>query len=349
MHAVFQTTPTRFLGSDNASSVHPIVMDALIAANSGHVASYGGDIYTQTAEKLFDHLFGRHVRPFFVYNGTGANSTALSALLHPYHSVLCAETSHIYYDECGAPEHITGSKLQPISSLNGKIVVEQLEPYVAFQGNMHHAQPRVISITQATELGTVYTPQEIRAIAEFAHAHHMYVHMDGARIANAIARVGCTIADMTWKAGVDVLSFGGTKNGLMFGEAVVFFDDKLGKDFPFVRKNCAQLASKMRYIAAQYIALLENDLWLHNASHANKMAVRLAEGVASIASIRLVQKVEANELFLQVPIHAIEQLRERCFFYTWDERQHVIRLVTSWDTQEEDVDLFLRACSSLSI
>lgn len=344
MHEVFSTPGTRFFGSDNAATVHPEVMEALAAANRGHIASYGGDVYTRAAEDAFDKLFQRKVNTFFVYNGTGANGVSLATLLRPYQSVLCAETAHIFYDECGAPEHLTGSKLQPVPSQDGKVQPEQLMPFFAYHGNMHHAQPAVLSISQATEFGTLYTLDELRALSDLAHAHHMLVHMDGARICNAAAALNCSMADMTWRAGIDVVSFGGTKNGLMFGEAVLLFDDTLAADFPFVRKNCAQLASKMRFIAAQYIALLDGDLWLRNATHANAMTTKLARGLSQLPGVRLTHKAEANEIFMALPPDAIEPLRSHTFFYTWDAAQHIVRLVTSWDTQEEEVDAFLHAC-----
>ena len=347
MHTVFDIKPTRFFGSDNASAVHPKVMEALAAANRGHQPSYGDDPFTGAAEQAFDALFERPVRSFFVYNGTGANCAALTPMLRPHQSVVCAQSAHIYFDECGAPEHLTGSKLQPLSSPDGKISIEQIAPLTAFHGNMHHAQPRVISITQATEFGTVYTLREIRALTDFAHAHGMLVHVDGARIANAAASLRCTMADLTWRAGVDALSFGGTKNGLMFGEAVVFFQDALADQFVFIRKNCAQLASKMRYISAQYLALLSDELWLRNAEHANAMAARLADELEKLPGARILQKVEANELFVSLPRHAIAPLCEQYFFYIWDEEQDILRLVTSWDTQEEEITGFLNACRAL--
>ncbi len=344
MHKVFQTVPTRFFGSDNASTVHPAVMEALSAVNRGHQTSYGDDAYTRAAEEAFCTLFGRTVQAFFVYNGTGANGTALASLVRPHQSVICADTSHIFYDECGAPEHLAGCKLQPLPAPDGKLCVAQMQPLMAYHGSMHHAQPRVVSLTQATEFGTLYTLAELREICDFAHAHGMLVHMDGARIANAVAALGCSMADATWRAGIDVLSFGGTKNGLMFGEAVVFFAENLAEQFIYTRKNCGQLASKMRYIAAQYLALLEDDLWRRNAAHANAMAAKLAEGIGGLPGVRIEQRVEANELFVKLPSDAIEPLRAQSFFYTWDEPNDVVRLVTSWDTQAEDVEDFLSVC-----
>jgi len=344
MHPVFDTESTRFFASDNASGVHPAVMEALLAANRGHQVSYGDDPYTGAALKVFDELFERPVYAFFVFNGTGANGSALAAMVRPHQSVVCADTSHIYYDECGAPEHLAGAKLQPLPAAEGKLRPEQLEPLLGYLGNMHHAQPKVLALSQATEFGTVYTLEELRALTGIAHAHGLRTHMDGARVANACASLGCAMADLTWKAGIDALSFGGTKNGLMFGEAVVFFEEALAKEFVYIRKNCGQLPSKMRYIAAQYVALLSDGLWLRNAAHANDMAALLAEGLQAMPGVRLVEKVEANEVFAQLPKAALEPLRRHCFFYIWDEGQNVARFVTSWDTQAEEIKRFLAAC-----
>ncbi|MDR3051029.1 MAG: low specificity L-threonine aldolase [Oscillospiraceae bacterium] len=348
-HGVLEAQPTHFFISDNASPAHPRVMEALAAANLGHAPSYGADPYTQAAEAAFDRLFGRKVRTFFVFNGTGANSAALSALARPYQSILCADTAHIHCDECGAPERMSGAKLQPIPSTDGKLRPGQLSPYMPYLGVMHHAQPAVLSITQATELGTVYTQEELCALTRFAHAHTLKVHMDGARIANAVASLGCTLAELTWQAGVDVLCFGGTKNGLLFGEVVVFFDDALAEAFAYIRKNCGQLASKMRYIAAQYLALLQDDLWLQNAVRANAMCKRLADGLVGLPGVCLTQPAQANELFVRMPRQAVEPLQRVRPFIMWDAEQGVARLVTSWDTDEADVDAFLDACRKVIV
>ena len=344
MHPVFDTESTRFFASDNASGVHPAIIEALLAANRGHQVGYGDDPYTKAALKVFDELFERPVYTFFVYNGTGANGSSLAAMVRPHQSIICADGSHIFYDECGAPEHLTGAKLQPLPAAGGKLRPEQLEPLLGYLGNMHHAQPKVLAVSQATEFGTVYTLDELRALTGLAHAHGLFTHMDGARVANAAVSLGCTMADLTWKAGIDALSFGGTKNGLMFGEAVVFFDEALAKDFVYIRKNNGQLASKMRYIAAQYIALLSGGLWLRNATHANAMAALLAEGLSAMPGVRLVEKVEANEVFVELPRAAIEPLRKSCFFYVWDEANNIARFVTSWDTQAEEIKRFLAVC-----
>ncbi len=347
MHPVFSDPTPQLFASDNAATVHPLVMRALEKANRGHVTSYGDDPYTRAAEQAFDALFERKVRTFFVYNGTGANDTGLATLVRPHQAIVCTDSAHIYFDECGAPEHLTGCKLLPVPAQGGKLRPEQLDAYMAYHGSMHHVQPAVLSLTQATEMGTLYTLAELKALCAYAHAHGMKVHMDGARIANAVVALGCTMADMTWKVGVDVLSFGGTKNGLMFGEAVVFFDDTLAEPFIFTRKNCGQLASKMRYIAAQYLALLEDDLWRTNAAHANAQVKRLAEGMQKLPGVSIVERVEINALFVQIPKAAIEPLREACFFYTVDEPRGIIRLVTSWDTETQAVEDFLAVAGRL--
>ncbi len=261
--------------SDNFASVHPKIMEALEKANAGHAMAYGADPITEEAEKRIKDLFGGEPEVFFVYNGTGANVVALRCLLHPFEAVVCAKTAHINVDECGAPEWMTGSKLITLPTEDGKLTPEQVQTALHGFGDQHHVQPKVISITQSTEYGTLYAREEMKALADLAHAHNMYLHVDGARIANAAAALGCTLKELVTDTGVDALSFGGTKNGLMFGEAIVFFKKELGQHAKFYRKQSAQLCSKNRYIAAQFNALLTDDLWLQNAKHANAMAQRL--------------------------------------------------------------------------
>src|SRR5271156_5581013 len=261
--------PSRSFASDNNAVVHPEVLEALRRANEGHVVGYGSDPHTESAIRKFREEFGADVAVFFVFNGTAANVLSLQALTRPFHAVLCPELSHIYQDECGAPEKFTGCKLVPLAAPDGKLTVETVARAYHGIGDQHHAQPRVISITQSTEMGTVYRPEEIQALARFAHEHGMFLHMDGARIANAAAFLGQNLRQATRDLGVDVLSFGGTKNGIMGGEAVVFFHRELGHDFLYLRKQGMQLASKMRFIAAQFEALLTNDLWRRSAQHAN--------------------------------------------------------------------------------
>ena len=338
--------PARSFASDNNAGVHPDVLRALAAVNHGHVIGYGDDPYTQSATRKFQEHFGEDVDVFFVFNGTAANVLSLKALTESYHAVICAEAAHIYADECGAPEKFTGCKLIPIPTVNGKLTLDAVQHVYHGVGDQHHVQPRVISITQATEVGTVYQPREIQALAQFAHERGMFLHMDGARISNAAASLGHTLRQATRDLGLDVLSFGGTKNGLMGAEAVVFFQQNprrqlaLSTNFLYFRKQSMQLASKMRYIAAQMDTLLSNDLWLNNARHSNRMAKLLEKEVSSIPQIKIVYPVEANGVFAQIPKHAIAPLQERYFFYVWNEEESVVRWMCSFDTTEEDIREF---------
>lgn len=334
--------PIRSFASDNNAGIHQEVVKAIAAANRGHVVGYGDDPYTQSAVRKFEKHFGDGIEVFFVFNGTAANCLSLKALTSSYDAVICGEAAHIYVDECGAPEKFTGCKLIPIATSDGKLTVDAIKRAYHGVGDQHHVQPRVISITQTTEVGTVYKPREIEAIAGFAHDRKMFLHMDGARIANAAASLGLNLRQTTRDAGVDVLSFGGTKNGLMGAEAVIFFDKKLSCDFLYLRKQGMQLASKMRFIAAQFEVLLSNDLWLKSAQHANRMA-RLLEGkLRKIPKIRIVYPVEANGVFAQIPRRAIAKLQKRYFFYVWDEEKSVVRWMCSFDTTEEDVQHFAK-------
>ncbi len=328
--------------SDNASGAHPEVMAAIAEANVDHAHAYGNDPWTARAVEVVRGHFGEQAEPFFVFNGTGANVTALSAVMRTYDAVICAETAHINCDECGAPERFTGGKLIALPTVDGKLRAEQVEAAIARAGVgvEHHSQPRVLSITQATEFGTTYQPAEVRALADVAHANGMVLHMDGARISNAAAFLGCGMRAFTTDAGVDVLSLGGAKNGMLFGEAVVFLDPELAEGFRFTRKNAAQLASKMRYISAQFTALFGGDLWLRNASHANAMAERLAGKMGSIAGTDITQPVQANEVFARVPRELIKPLQDVSDYYVWDEESGEVRWVASWDTTPEDVDRF---------
>lgn len=331
----------KHFASDNTSMVHEKIMQAMLEANRGQVISYGEDVYTEHAIRKIKEVLGQDIDVYFVYNGTGANVTGLAAATHSYHAVLCAETAHINEDECGAPEKFAGCKLLPIPTDDGKIRIRQLEKYLHSVGFEHHAQPKVISITQSTELGTLYTVNEIREIADFAHQHDMYLHMDGARIANAAAALNVGLREITGDAGVDILSFGGTKNGMMFGEAVVFFNKTISKDFKYIRKQSTQLASKMRYIAVQFEALLKDDLWLQNARHANAMAKLLEKQVKDIPQIEVMQPAVVNAVFAKVPKEIIPKLQEKYYFYVWDEETSVVRWMTAYDTTEEDVAHFV--------
>ncbi len=334
--------PSRSFASDNNAVVHPEALEAIRRANDGHVVGYGDDPHTESAREKFREQFGAEVAVFFVFNGTAANVLSLQALTRPFHAVLCAEFSHIYTDECGAPEKFTGCKLAPLRAPGGKLTVETVAHAYHGIGDQHHVQPRVISITQSTELGTVYKPAEIEALARFAHERKMFLHMDGARIANAAATQKLTLRQATRDLGVDALSFGGTKNGLMGVEAVVFFRPELAEDFLFVRKQGMQLASKMRYMSAQMEALLTNDLWRRNAEHANQMARLLELEIKKIPRIKVVYPVEANAVFAQIPRGAIEKIHERYFFYVWSEEEPVVRWMCAFDTTEEDIREFTK-------
>jgi threonine aldolase len=334
--------PSRSFASDNNAGVHPQVLKALASVNQGHVVGYGDDPYTASAVKEFQKHFGKDVKVFFVFNGTAANCLSLKAVTNSFHAVICPEGAHIHVDECGAPEKFTGCKLIPIATRDGKLTVEAVGAAYHGIGVEHHVQPKVISITQATEVGTVYKPEEVRALSTFAHEHGMFLHMDGARIANAAASLGLSLRQSTRDAGVDVLSFGATKNGGMGAEAVVFFNPKLAADFKFYRKQGMQLASKMRYLSAQFQALFRNDLWLKNSRHSNRMAQLLKRELEQIPQVKIVYAVEANGVFAQVPRHAIAKIMQRYFFYEWDPARSVVRWMCSWDTTEDDVKQFAK-------
>jgi threonine aldolase len=332
----------RSFASDNNAGVHPEVLQAITRANQGHVVAYGADPYTKSAIKKFEEHFGEDIALFFTFNGTGANVLSLQALTRSFQSVLCSDYAHIYTDECGAPEKHTGCKLIPLPQENGKITVDSVRHAYHGIGDEHHSQPQVISITQSTEMGTVYRPEEIHALADFAHQHGMFLHVDGARIANAAASLGQSLRQATRDLGVDVLSFGGTKNGILGGEAVVFFQPKLGQDFLYLRKQSMQLASKMRFIAAQFEALLTNNLWLRSADHANRMARLLEQEVSQIPGVKVVWKVQANGVFAQIPRQAIEKIKQHYFFYMWMEEESIVRWMCSFDTTEADVRDFVK-------
>lgn len=334
--------------SDNYAGVHPRVMAALAAANDGPeyggpAPAYGADALTQAALARFKELLGENAEAFFVFLGTAANVLALQAMTRPHHAVLAAASAHINVDECGAPERHLGCKLMCVDTPDGKLTPKLLRPFLHHLGNEHHNQPRVVSIAQATELGTLYTLDEIRSLAGFAHDHGLWLHMDGARLGNAAVALGCDLRDMTSGAGVDALSFGGTKNGLMFGEAVVFFRPELAQDFPYLRKQGMQLCSKMRFIAAQFLALLDKELWRENASQANAMARLLAERVADIPGVAITQSVATNAVFAQLAPAVIARLQARFAFYVWNIDSNVVRWMTSFATTEAEVEAFAAA------
>lgn len=332
--------------SDNYSGVHPEIMEALRKANSDHAGSYGNDPYTTRAVDKFKEFFGSDVDVFFVYNGTGANVLGLNTLTQSFNSIICAEGAHINVDESTAPEKFLGCRLVGVSSADGKITAAQLKEKIQRIGDQHHPQAKAVSISQASEYGTVYTVEELRALSAVAREHNMYFHMDGSRLANAAVTLGRSFREITRDAGVDVLSFGGTKNGLMYGEAIVFFHPELAKNFMYVRKQGMQLASKMRFISAQFEALLTNDLWKRNAAHTNSLATLLGAELSKIG-IKVTQKIDANGVFAIFPPHIIEPIQKEYPFYVWVEKINEVRLMCSWDSTEEEVKKFVEKVRSL--
>lgn len=333
----------RGFASDNYSGVHPEVLAALAAANEGHQVSYGEDDYTARLQQLMEEHFGTGIECFPVFNGTGANVLSLQSLLPRWGAVICASTAHINMDENGAPERIGGIKLLQVPTPDGKLTPALIDQEAWGWGDEHRAQPLAVSITQTTELGTCYTPEEVRAIAEHVHSKGMKLHMDGARLANAAAHLGVPLRAFTRDAGVDILSFGGTKNGLLFGEVVIALNPAAAQGLIYLRKMNMQLASKMRFMSAQFIALLEGDLWLRSASHANAMASRLRAGVESIPGVELSQKTQSNGVFAILPAGVADRLRTSFRFYDWNEAAREVRWMCSFDTTEDDVDSFIAA------
>lgn len=340
--------------SDNVTQVCPEIMAALTAANQGAAMPYGADEYTQRLEAKFSKLFETTVTVFPVATGSAANALALSVLTPPYGAIYCHAESHINLDECGAPEFYTGgAKLVTLHGTDAQIHPSNLATTLekAGAGIVHHVQPAAVSITQATEAGTVYLHEDIAEISKITHAHNLYLHIDGARFANAVVSLGCAPADITWRVGVDVLCFGATKNGAMAAEAVIFFNPELAKTFSYRRKRSGHLFSKLRYLSAQLEAYISDDLWLKNARHANQMATKLAQGLVSLPLVRLCHPVEANELFVELPETVLKGLRADGFqFYLWQEENlPVVRLVTAFNTQEEDIDTFIDSVKRHSI
>ena len=340
-------TPDRSFASDNAAGAHPDVIAALVAANTGHALAYGDDRWTRDCAGLFRDLFGTG-ETFLTFSGTGGNILGLMAMLQPVDAVVCAAGSHINADEAGSAERILGAKLIDVPTDDGKLRPEQIHDLGWMLGNEHHAQPAVVSITQSTELGTIYTAAEVAAIAATAHSMGMRVHMDGARISNATAALGASVEvlrSFTVDAGVDVLTFGGTKNGMVGGEAVVFLDAALARRAAYLRKTITQLPSKMRYIAAQFIALLTDGLWLRTAGHSNEMAAKLYDGVHTLPGVAVAPPA-VNSLFPALPPGVIAGLRDWSFFWDWDVAKHQVRWMTSWDTTDEDVARFIGGVTS---
>ena len=308
----------RGFASDNNSGIHPNILKAIEMANEGHVVGYGEDIYTERAKQLFRNEFGPETEVLFTLTGTGANILSIQTLCQSFNSILCAETAHIQVDECGAPEKFTGSKVIPLPSGNGKVLPSELMKKLHGFDVEHHSQPGLLSISQVTEMGTVYSVEEIRELAGIVHSHGMYLHMDGARISNAAVSLGTNFRSFTKDAGVDVLSFGGTKNGLMLGEAVLIFNPDLAKNTRYFRKQAAQLYSKMRFLSVQFIPYLEEEIWKINATHANRMAQMLASLISGIPAIKITQSVDANGIFAILPRDIIPVIQKEYFFYDWD-------------------------------
>ena len=339
------SSPERLFASDNAAGIHPTVLAAIANANHGHALAYGRDPCTERAVAAFRRQFGDDIEVGFAFGGTGANVVGLATLLQSHECVVCADSSHLWRDECGAAERWLGSKLIPVPTTDGKLKPADLEPVMRDRGNVHRAQPRVVSITQATEWGTVYGIDEVRALAGFCRRNDMFLHVDGARLANAAATLDVTLRVISTDCGVDILSFGGTKNGLLGGEAIVAFQRARDRGLGFKLKQGAQLPSKTRFIAAQFEALLTNDLWLENARHANLMAAKLAARLAAFAAIELVQPVQTNALFLRLPQSLANGLCERFGVSVWQSEGSVVRAMTSFDTTIGDLDAFVDVVS----
>lgn len=333
----------RSFASDNNAPVAPEILDAILRANQGDAAGYGEDRWTERAAARFREHFGDDARVHFAFNGTGANVAGLASLLHPWEAVLCPATAHLQTDECGALERFCGSKVVPIATADGKLRPADVAPYLVSR-DVHFPQPRVISVSQATEFGGVYHVTELQALCDFAHANGLIVHVDGARLANAAAALGTTLRALTTDAGVDVLSFGGTKNGLLLGDAICFLTPAAKNDAaPYVVKQAMQLASKARYLGAQFERLLRDDLWFRYAAHANAMAAHLAERVRGVSGVRLTRPVRCNAVFATLDRGAIERLQREFLFFTFDQRLPEVRWMTHWATTEQDVDRFAAA------
>lgn len=338
------------LGSDNHAGVHPEILKAIERVNVGHSPSYGSDEYTQKVIKGIKALFGERAEPFFVFNGTAANVLCLKGLLRSHEAVICAETAHLHLDECGAPEAAIGCKVLTVPTSDGKLRPQDLEKYLIRGGDQHYAQPKVLSITQPTEVGTCYTLQELRELREFTWAKRIMLHIDGARLIHAAHFLNCTLKDLTENIGVDAVSFGGTKNGLLFGEIVLLYNAEAAQQMKFVRKQCMQLPSKMRFLAAQFEALLlgEKPLYQTISREAHELARRLEAGLREIPEVTITQKVEANSVFARLPKSWVKPLRQKYFFYIWDEKTFEARLMISHSVTADLIDGFIAECKSLA-
>lgn len=344
----FTTQTHRGFGSDNHATVHPQVLDAIVKVNQGHAAAYAHDEISERARKKFKEIFGPNAQTYFVFNGTAANVLCLRALLHSHEAVICASTAHIAVDECGAPEFHGGHKLITIPSQDGKITPEMIDPYLIRLGDQHYVQPKLVSITQPTELGTVYSMEELRALRDYTLKKDLMLHIDGARFANAVARLGVSFLDMTHLLGIDALSLGGTKNGLLGAEAVVFFKKNI-PHFKYIQKQEMQLASKVRFMAAQFLAYFENDLWKEIALKGLHLAEDLAHALKDVPEIQITQKVQSNAVFARIPKSWTQALKETAFFYVWDESDWTVRLMMSHDNTKEDIDRFAQKAMELSL
>jgi threonine aldolase len=333
----------RGFASDNAATIHPDVLDAIARANAGHAGGYGHDPHTARVQELFAEHFGEQARAFLVFNGTGANVLCMRVACRRWEAVICAPTAHVNVDECGAPEAIAGVKLLVAEAQDGKLTPDAVQRLIVRVGDEHAVQPRLVTVSQSTELGTVYSSEELWELAEAAHRHGLLLHVDGARLSNAAAALGTTLREITTEVGVDLVSFGGTKNGLLGGEAVVLLRPELADGFEYLRKQSLQLASKMRYLAAQFEALLSEELWLRLAGHANAMAAELARAVAEVPGVSITRPVQANAVFATLPPEATAALQERFPFYVWDENTGEVRWMCAWDTTREDVAAFAAA------
>jgi len=327
-------------GSDNHSGIHPKIIKEIDSVNKGFSLAYGDDEYTKEAINRFKENFGKDIDVYFVGNGTAANILCLKAITNSFNSIICPETAHLNVHECCGPEKFLGCKIETVETTDGKLTTDLIKQKIVGVGDVHMAQPKVVSITQVSELGTIYTPQEIKKISDFAHKHNMLLHMDGARLCNAAAYLNSSLSKITRDVGVDLLSFGGTKNGMMFGDAVVFFDKKLSKNFEFYRKQGMHLTSKMRFISAQFNAFFKNNLWLKNAEHANSMAELLSEKLKDLPNFIITQKVESNAVFVKIPKKLNSKILKKYFFHVFNKEQNIIRLMCSYNTKSEDIIKF---------
>ena len=345
---------SRSFASDNNSGVIPEAISALLEVNKNHVGAYGNDPITLKTKDLFKEVFGSSCDPYFVFNGTAANNLCLAPFIKSFEAVICSEHSHIHQNECGAPERLLGIKLQALQTQDGKLNAQQIKTHLKTQrhGDIHSVQPRMVSVTQPTELGTVYSVEEIQGISDMAKEHGLFLHIDGSRLVNAAAALNKSLKEITVDLGVDCVSFGGTKNGLMLAEAALFFNSHNKKDIPYYQKQLLQLPGKSRFVAAQFYALLKNNLWKKYALHANQMAQRLASQLQTLKQIKIVQAVESNAVFAQIPRASLKKAREHFFFYLWEEsdrispnKNHdmpycVVRWMSTFDTTQKDIDTF---------